>query len=79
MKRVGSKGTLGDTGGSATELTIRFFAKTALLVACVYVLSEKAESIPRLPLELLYGTFAILGASCIVCSSPLTVHACCVH
>lgn len=61
MKRVGSKGTLGDAGGSTSELATRFFAKTALLVACVYLLAEKAGVIPRLALEIVYGMLVDLA------------------
>lgn len=55
MKRVGSVGSMAEAGGSAFDLTKRFLAKTVLLVACVYLLSAKAETMPRLVLELVYG------------------------
>lgn len=55
IKRVKSAGTLGDHGGGAGELVLRFFAKTAILVVSVFILSDYAEKIPRLALEYLYG------------------------
>ena len=55
MKRVGSVGSMAEAGGSAIDLTKRFLAKTVLLIACVYLLSAKAETMPRLVLELVYG------------------------
>lgn len=55
MHRVQSAGTLGDAGGSTIQLFVRFCAKTALLLACVYLLSARADTIPRIPLELVYS------------------------
>jgi len=55
IKRVKSAGTLGDHGGGAGELVLRFCAKTAILVVSVFILSDHAERIPRLALEYLYG------------------------
>ncbi len=55
IKRVKSAGTLGDHGGGAGDLVLRFFAKTAILIVSVFILSDYAERIPRLALEYLYG------------------------
>ena len=60
IKRVKSAGTLGDHGGGAGELVLRFFAKTAVLVVSVFILSDHAERIPRLALEYLYGKRTVL-------------------
>ncbi|DBB11347.1 TPA: hypothetical protein ACH3X3_006771 [Trebouxia sp. C0006] len=63
IKRVKSAGTLGDHGGGAGELVLRFFAKTAILIVSVFILSDYAERIPRLALEYLYAVslYAFLG------------------
>lgn len=55
IPRTKSAGTLGDHGGSAGDLCCRFLAKTIVLFGCVTILSEFANSIPRLVLEYTYG------------------------
>ena len=55
IPRVKSAGTLGDYGGGAADLTLRFAAKTAGLVLSVNLISEHAAGIPRLVLEYIYG------------------------
>ena len=55
IPRTKSAGTLGDHGGSAGDLCFRFVTKTFVLFGCVTILSEFANSIPRLVLEYTYG------------------------
>ena len=59
IPRTKSAGTLGDHGGSAGVLVLRFLAKTTVLIASVNILSDYANSIPRLVLEYVYGRHAI--------------------
>ena len=58
IPRTKSAGTLGDHGGSAGVLVLRFLAKTTVLIASVHILSDYANSIPRLVLEYVYGRYA---------------------
>lgn len=63
MPRSKSAGTLGDHGGSARDLCLRFLAKTFVLFCSVTILSDFANSIPKLVLEYTYGTHVMSCAT----------------